>query len=185
MPHGYRKDKRPALKQGVLSTRCVDRAVPLWGKPEDGNASEKTVHHTLWSTLATCLAQHGVAPGAYIDVAEAALVTEDQRAALGDTRCSRRLPATDHEGGRSIAEAVAAHPWEAVGVLAHTQPTKHRPVTSDKAYAGASILYGTSDRAVVVHSSAQDKRRQQRLARDSQASQRTLQTAARLAEQQA
>ena len=36
--HGYSKDKRPDLKQFVLSTLCVDRAVPLWGKPEDGNA---------------------------------------------------------------------------------------------------------------------------------------------------
>src|SRR6516164_2927019 len=41
--YGYSKDKRPDLKQFVLSTLCVDRAVPLWGKPEDGNASDKTV----------------------------------------------------------------------------------------------------------------------------------------------
>jgi hypothetical protein len=27
------------LKEFVLSTLCVDRAVPIWGKPEDGNAS--------------------------------------------------------------------------------------------------------------------------------------------------
>src|SRR5215208_5934813 len=32
--HGYSKDKRPDLKQFVFSTLCVDRAVPLWGKPE-------------------------------------------------------------------------------------------------------------------------------------------------------
>ena len=31
--YGYSKDKRPDLKQFVLSTLCVDRAVPLWGKP--------------------------------------------------------------------------------------------------------------------------------------------------------
>ena len=41
--YGYSKDKRPDLKQFVFSTLCVDRAVPLWGKPEDGNASDKTV----------------------------------------------------------------------------------------------------------------------------------------------
>jgi hypothetical protein len=57
-------------------------------------------------------------------------------------------------------------------------------VTSYKAYEGALTLYGTSYRAVVVHSSAQDKRRQQRLARDIQASQSTIQTAACLAEKQ-
>ena len=168
--HGYSKDKRPDLKQFVFSTLCVDRAVPLWGKPEDGNASDKTVNNTLLSDIATFLAQHGVAPGAYIYVADAALVTEDNLAALGDTLFITRLPATYNECGRLIAEAVAHNTWEEVGVLAHTKPTKHRPGTSYKAYEGEVTLYGTPYRAVVVHSSAQDKRRQQRLARDIQAS---------------
>jgi hypothetical protein len=42
------------------------------------------------STIATFLAQHGVAPGAYTYVADAALVTEAKLAALGDTCCIRR-----------------------------------------------------------------------------------------------
>lgn len=182
--YGYSKDKRPDLKQFVLSTLCVDRAVPLWGKPEDGNASDKTVNNTVLSHIATFLAQHGVAPGAYIYVADAALVTADNLAALGDTLFITRLPATYNECGRLIAEAVAHNTWEDVGMLAHTKPTKHRPVTSYKASEGQVTLYGTSYRAVVVHSSAQDKRRQQRLARDIQASSSTVQTAARTAEQQ-
>src|ERR687885_1419389 len=182
--YGYSKDKRPDLKQFVFSTLCVDRAVPLWGKPEDGNASDKTVNNTVLSGIATFLAKHGVAPGAYIYVADAALVTEDNLAALGDTLFISRLPATYSACGRLIAEAVAHDTWEEVGVLAHTKPTKHRPVTSYKAYEGEVTLYGTTYRAVVVHSSAQDKRRQQRLARDIQTSQSTLHTAACLAEQQ-
>jgi transposase len=182
--HGYSKDKRPDLKQFVFSTLCVDRDVPLWGKPEDGNASDKTVNNTLLSTIATFLGQHGVAPGAYIYVADAALVTEDNLAALGDTRFITRLPATYNECGRLIAEAVAHNAWEDVGVLAHTKPTKHRPVTSYKASEGQVTLYGTPYRAVVVHSSAQDKRQQQRLQRDLQTSHSTLQTVVRTAEQQ-
>src|ERR671928_339527 len=156
--YGYSKDKRPDLKPFVLSTLCVDRAVPLWGKPEDGNASDKTVNNTLLSNIATFLAQHGVAPGAYIYVADAALVTEDNLAALGDTLFITRLPATYSECGRVIAEAVAQKRWEEVGVLAQTKPTKHRPVTSYKASEGQVTLYGTAYRAVVVHSSSQDKR---------------------------
>jgi len=92
--YGDSKDKRPDLKQCVFSTLCVARAVPLWGKPEDGHASDKTVHNTLLSTIATFLATHGVAPGAYISVADAALVTEANLAALGDPLCITRLPAT-------------------------------------------------------------------------------------------
>ena len=109
---------------------CVDRAVPLWGTPEDGHASDQTVHNTLLSTIATFLGQHGVAPGAYIYVADAALVTEDHLAALGDTLFITRLPATSNECGRLIAEAVAHNTWDEVGVLAHTKPTKHRAMTS-------------------------------------------------------
>ena len=170
MTHGYSKDKRPDLKQFVLSTLCVDRAVPLWGKPEDGNASDKTVNNTLLSDIATFLAKHGVAPGAYISVADAARVTEANLAALGDTRFITRLPATYNECERIIAEAVAHNPWDDLGVIAHTKPTQHRPATSYKASEGAVTLYGTPYRAVVLHSSAQDKRRQQRLERESQAS---------------
>src|SRR5262252_3189512 len=182
--YGYSKDKRPDLKQFVFSTLCVDRAVPLWGTPEDGNASDKTINNTLLSTIATFLGQHGVAPGAYIYVADAALVTADNLAALGDTRFITRLPATYNECGRLIAEAVAHNAWETVGVLAHTKPTKHRPATSYKVSEGEVTLYGMAYRAVVVHSSAQDKRRQQRLARDIQASYSTMQATVRTAEQQ-
>jgi transposase len=130
IPHGYRKDKRPDLKPVVLAPLCVDRAVPLWGTPEDGHASDQTVNHARLSDIATFLAQQGVAPGAYISVADAALVTEDNRAALGDPLFMTRLPATYHACGRLIAEAVAHTTWEDVGVLAHTKPTTHRPATS-------------------------------------------------------
>jgi transposase len=168
--YGYSKDKRPDLKPCVFATLCVDRAVPIWGKPEDGNASDKTVNHTLRSDIATFLATHEVAPGAYIDVADAALVTEDHLATLGDTLFITRLPATYNACGRLITAAVVHNTWQEVGVLAYTKPTKHRPVTCDKAYEGQVALDGLPYRAVVVHSSAQDKRRQQRLERDIQAS---------------
>jgi len=81
------------------------------------------------SDIATFLAQHGVAPGAYIYVADAVLVTEDNLATLGDTLCISRLPATSNACGRLIAEAVAHNTWEEIGVLAHTKPTQHRPAT--------------------------------------------------------
>jgi transposase len=144
----------------------------------------KTVNNTLLSNLATFLGQHGVAPGAYIYVADAALVTADNLAALGDTLFITRLPATYNACGRLIAEAVTHNPWEEVGVLAQTPPTKHRPATAYKVSEGEVTLYGTTYRAVVVHSSAQDTRRQQRLARDIQASYSTMQATVRTAEQQ-
>ena len=135
------------------------------------------------SDIATFLAQHGVAPGASISVADAALVTEDNWAALGDTLFITRLPATYTACGRLIAEAGAHDTWPEVGVLVPTKPPTHRPAASYTVSEGKGMLYGTPYRAVVVHSSAQDKRRQQRLARDPQASSSTIQSAARTAEQ--
>jgi transposase len=174
MTYGYSKDKRPDLKQFVLSTLCVDRAVPIWGKPEDGNASDKTLNTTLLSEITQRLASYGVQPGAYIYIADAALVTADNLAALRDTFFITRLPATYSECGRVIAEAVAHNHWEEVGVLAQTPPTKHRPGTFYKVAEGEVTLYGKTYRAVVVHSSSQDQRRQQHLQRDIQASYATL-----------
>jgi transposase len=168
--YGYSKDKRPDLKQFVLSTLCVDRAVPIWGKPEDGNASDKTLNTTLLSEIAQLLAHYGVQPGAYIYIADAALVTEDSLAALRDTLFIPRLPAPYSACGRVSAEAVARNQWTEGGILAQTQPTKHRPGTFYKVAEGDITLYGKAYRAVVVHSSSQDQRRQQPLERERQAS---------------
>jgi transposase len=181
--YGYSKDKRPDLKQFVLSTLCVDRAVPLWGQPEDGNVSDKTVNTTILSEIARLLAHHGVTPGAYIYVADAALVTEDNLRALGDTLFISRLPATYNECERVIEEAIALDRWDEVGVLAHTKPTKHRPVASYKVAEGAVTLYGQPYRAVIVQSSTQDTRRLTRLEREVQASYAILQETVRDAQQ--
>ena len=179
MTYGYSKDKRPDLKQFVLSTLCVDRAVPIWGKPEDGNASDKTLNTTLLSEIAQLLAQYGVQPGAYIYIADAALVTEDNLATLRDTLFITRLPATYGECGRVIAEAVARNQWTEIGMLAQTQPTTHRPGTSYKVAEDVVTLYGKTYRAIVVHSSSQDQRRHKRLEREVQESYATLEAIVR------
>ena len=101
----------------------------MWGKPEDGHASDKTLKTPLWSETAQLLAQSGVQPGASISMADAALVTADHRAALRDPLCITRFPATSSAWARVLAEAVAHNPWEVGGGLAQTPPTKHRPGT--------------------------------------------------------
>jgi transposase len=174
MTYGYSKDKRPDLKQFVLSTLCVDRAVPIWGQPADGNASDKTLNTTLLSEIAQLLAQYGVQPGAYIYIADAALVTEDNLAALRNTFFITRLPATYSECGRVIAEAVASNAWEEVGVLAQTPPTRRRPGTYYKVAEHNVTLYGKAYRAIVVHSSSQAQQRQKQLEREIQGGYATL-----------
>jgi transposase len=138
----------------------------------------------ILSQIAHLLAQHGVPAGAYIYVADAALVTEENLAALGETLFITRLPANYGECGRVITEAVAQNRWEAVGVLAHTTPTKNRPGASYKAAEGQVSLYETTYRAVVVESSAQDKRWLKRLDREVSASSETLAATVRTATKQ-
>src|SRR5262249_13816669 len=140
--YGYSKDKRPDLKQFVLSTLCVDRAVPIWGKPEDGNASDKALNTTLLSEIAQLLAHYGVQPGAYIYIADAALVTEDNPTALGAPFFTPRPPATNSEWGRVIGEAAAHNHGGEVGVLPQTPPPQHRPVTFYKVAEASVTLYG-------------------------------------------
>src|SRR5262245_49800160 len=182
--YGYSKDKRPDLKQFVLSTLCVDRAVPIWGKVDDGNASDKSLNTTLLAEVAQLLACHCVAPGAYIYSADAALVTEANLTALGDTLFLTRLPATYSECERVIGEAIARNPWEEVGVLAQTPPTRHRPGTSYKVAEDVVTLYGKPYRVVVVHSSHHDQRQQKRLEREMQAAATTLATTVHAATKQ-
>jgi hypothetical protein len=84
-----------------------------------------------------------------------------------------------------MAEAVAHNRWEEVGVLAQTPPTKPRPGTFDPVAAGGVTFYGKAYRAVVVHSSRQDQRRQTSLERALLASYATLDATVRQAAQQA
>jgi len=163
---GHSKDHRPDLKQLVFSMLCVDRGVPIMGKTEDGNASDKMVNNVILSELSCTMAKHGVGAGAYIYVADSALVTEINLRAMEKMLFVSRLPASYNECGRVITEAVSKNMWQEVGRIAKTQPTKNRPGASYKVYETKVILHGMTYRAVVVHSSAHDKRRQKGIDRE-------------------
>ena len=75
--YGYSKDKRPDLKQFLVSMLCVDRNIPILGTTTDGNASDKTLNNELLTNISTYMARHGLEPGAYVYVADSAFVTED------------------------------------------------------------------------------------------------------------
>ena len=77
-------------------------------------------------------------------MADAALVTEANLAALEDPLCITRLPATYSACARGIAEAVTRKQWEEVGVLAQTPPTTHRPGTCYTVAESRVTFYGQS-----------------------------------------
>ena len=165
--YGHSKDKRPDLKQFLISMLCVDRNIPIIGTTEDGNASDKTLNNELLSGISRHMARHGLGPGAFVYVADSAFVTPDnlQKAQDKDVKFVTRLPATYKECGRAITEAAAADNWIDFGKLNQTPATLKRPAADYQGYETTVDLYGQQYRAIVVHSSAHDKRRHKRIDR--------------------
>jgi transposase len=154
--------------------------VPIVGKLEDGNASDKTINHHLLGEVGGHMQKHGVGEDAFIYIADSAMVTEANLAQTAErTRFITRLPATYNEHERVILGAIAADDWEDVGRIAQSAPTKNRPGASYRVHEGTVTLYGKDYRAVVVHSSAHDQRRQKRLERELRASREHIEQVAK------
>jgi transposase len=164
--YGHSKDHRPDLKQFLISMLCVDRNVPVFGKMEDGNASDKRLNNEVLSKISKYMAAHGLGSGAFIYIADSAAVTKKNLKTIGkDILFISRLPANFKECDRVIKEAVSKDAWEDIGVIAETEPTQKRPAAYYKSYETEVTLYDEIYRAVVIHSSAHDKRRQKRIER--------------------
>jgi transposase len=177
MTYGHSKDRRPDLKQFLIAMVCVEGNVPIFGASEDGNASDKTVNNELLTTISSRMATFGLAEGAFIYIADSALMTEENLKAIGDDILFiSRLPATYNECQRVIHEAVTQNVWEEIGMIAETKPTKNRPGTHYRTYETHVDLYGKRYRAVVLHSSAHDRRRQKRIERELKTEHQTLLT---------
>ncbi len=178
--YGHSKDHRPDLKQLVLSLLCVGGNVPILGQVHDGNASDKTINNDLLSEISGYLARYGVEPGAFIYIADAALVTPRNLKRMGtDVLFISRLPANYAEHRRVIGEAVAANQWQALGHLTDGAPSRQRPPAQYKIHETSVTLYEQTYRAVVVHSSSHDRRCQKRLARQLETSETQQQNRAK------
>lgn len=173
--YGHSKDKRPDLKQFLVEMLCVDRNIPLFGGTRDGNASDKTLNNELLTTISKHMANHGICENAFVYVADSAFVTEDNLKKAGaKTKFISRLPATYKECSRAIRDAVQAEEWVDIGVLAETDDTQKRPAAHYKAFETTVALYGTLFRAIVIHSSAHDKRRHKKIDRVVNKNKKTL-----------
>lgn len=130
--YGHSKDKRADLKQFLIQMLCVDKNIPILGGCEDGNASDKTINNKTLTSISKIMAKHGLAPGAYIYIADSAMVTKKNLESINDNLFITRLPFTYAECNRAVQEAVKNDTWEEVGVIAQTKPTKNRPAASYK-----------------------------------------------------
>jgi transposase len=161
--HGYSKDHQPQLKQFMTELLCVDRGVPIFGRTLDGNSSDKDSNHAMLTRISSIMARHGLGPGAFVYVADSAMVTGPNLKALGSNSFISRLPGTYAACKNAMAEAVDARNWVTIGSLTEHPAVKSRPVAEYTVYETTVVLYGIPYRAVVVHSSSHDKRRQKKL----------------------
>jgi transposase len=168
--NGHSKDKRPDLKQFLISMLCVQRTVPLLGGCENGNASDKRLNNTVLNRLSSYMATHGLKPGAFIYVADSAMVTPDSLAQVGDNLFITRLPFTYNEADRVVTEAVRENKWTHVGSLVKTPPSRNRTPAVYRVCEKDVTIGEEPYRAIVVHSSAHDKRRLKRIQRQLESS---------------
>ncbi|NOQ23069.1 MAG: IS1634 family transposase [Candidatus Aegiribacteria sp.] len=160
---GYSKDKRPDLKQFLISMLCVRRNIPVLGSCASGNASDRKLNNELLSRLSEYMAAHGLAQGAFVYVADSALVNESNLELLFDILFITRLPFTYAEAERVVGDAVSEGAW--VDVPKKEVPKGARVPAQYQVCDSTVTLYGKEYRAIVVHSDAHDKRRLKRLER--------------------
>ena len=160
--NGFSKDKRPDLKQFMISLLCVEGNLPCHGGILDGNAADKKTNGTILHELPRIMARHGEKEFTY--VADAALATKENLSLMGDTiRFITRLPANFSACGRLISKAVASGSWQDVEQLSH-RTVKGKDICARYRLQESRVdLYGKTYRAIVVHSDAHDRRRQKRI----------------------
>lgn len=167
--YGYSKDHRPDLKQFMLSMLCVEHSIPILGETHDGNSSDKTLNNKLLSRISKDLAQNGLGESAFTYVADSAMVTEANLACFDPIPGAAplyfvtRLPHTYGQADQAIHEAVSKNDWQDIGVLSGSHSFPKRPCASYKAFETTVEIHQRRFRAIVIHSSAHDKRRQKRI----------------------
>jgi transposase len=135
----------------------------ILGGCADGNASDKTINNTVLTSLSKHMARHGLGEGAFIYIADAAMVTPANLEAVGANLFITRLPFTYGEAERVVSEAVEKGAWAAAPQPAPVSAGRRAAVY--RTCEAATSIAGRSYRAIVVHSDASDKRRQKKLDR--------------------
>ena len=161
--YGHSKDNQPNLKQFMTELLCIDRGVPIFSRTLDGNSSDKNSNNEMLTRITKIMAKQGLGPGAFVYVADSAMVTKSNLEEIGKTSFITRLPAVYGECNRVIAEAVNRGEWNNIGTQAECVTSKSRPAAIYRTQECEVTLYEQVYRAIVIHSSSHDKRRRKKL----------------------
>ncbi len=163
--NGHSKDHRPDLKQFLVKMLCIHHNIPIVGGCESGNTSDKTINNAVLTHLSKYMAKHGLGEGAFVYVADSAMVTPNNLKALGGNLFITRLPFSYKEAERVVLDAVRKGKWTDVETKAPSSGTHSHKAAKYRVCDMAVTIEEKVYRAVVVHSDAHDKRRQKKLTR--------------------
>jgi len=166
--YGHSKDKRPDLKQFVLSLLCIEKDIPIETKIYSGNEDDKTISKGILSRIASYMAKYGIEANGYIYTGDCCMVTGGNLAITGGTgdpevKFISRMPATFGAVGTSISEAVSKNMWNSIGMLSEEEESAYY-----KSYEKEITINGRTYRAVVIHSDFYDRRRKKKIDREIQ-----------------
>lgn len=163
---GYSKDHRPDLKQFMTELLCIDTGVPIFGQTLDGNSSDKESNHRILKVIASHMKEHGLGEGAFIYIADSAMVTTKNLEALENIRFISRLPANFSVCGTVIEDAMEGGQWIDIGPLNEIPASPKRPPAVYQAVESTVTIAEKAYRAVVIYSDVLDKRRLKKLERE-------------------
>ena len=158
--HGYSKDKRPDLKQFMVSMLCAEGNIPISGKMQDGNASDTKLNNEELQRVSKLLSPLKQESGDFIYVADCKLVTPDNLDLLTNTKFISRLPSNYKEHQRAIDEALNTNQWFTIGELAETPSHSQKRIRSSYQSHDTTVnIEGVSYRASVIRTDQLDKRK--------------------------
>ena len=163
--HGYSKDKRPDLKQFVLSLLCVEGNLPFHAGVLDGNSSDKKINGNIITELPRIMARHRTGEHEFIYVADSALATKDNLLLMKDdilfiTRLPENFGACKELIGTAVADTGS---WQDVGQLS-CRVVKGKNICASYRIQETTVdLCEKNYRALIVHSDAHDRRRRKRI----------------------
>ena len=158
--YGYSKDKRPDLKQFMISMLCVEGNIPLSGKMQDGNSSDEKLNNEELQRIAKLLKPLKNNITDLIYVADSKLINASNMTQLEQLKFISRYPAVFKEHNQVIEQAIDADDWENLGVLAETpSPSRNRQRANYKAQESQVTIGEKPYRAIVIQTDHLDKRR--------------------------
>lgn len=164
--NGYSKDKRPDLKQFILSILCVEKDIPIEAKIYSGNEDDKTISKNMLGRISKYMAAYGVDSEGFIYTGDSSLVTGDNLALVGGidnpkVKFISRMPATFGMVDTLTKKAVSKNMWDNIGILSE-EKVKGKSAYY-KSYEQDITIEDQIYRAIVIYSDFYDKRKQKKI----------------------